>query len=63
MRYCLINEAVIKHAEPARYFSRGQKHLFQQEAEDEDRALAAVQSNEASIEELDSEEEGMRATG
>lgn len=58
MRYCLITEACVKQIEPARYFSRGQKHIFEQEAEDEDRV-----TGEAAIEEIETEEEGLRATG
>lgn len=64
MRYCLITEGVVKQSEEARYFSRGQKHLFTQEAEEEDRALCGPDVTGATIEELDNgEEEGLRATG
>jgi len=62
VRYCLITDGTVKGTDPARYYSRGQKHIFQQEMEDEDRDSGPVA---ATIEELDSEteEEGMRATG
>lgn len=62
MRYCLITEATVQGTDTARYYSRGQKHIFHQEVEDEDRASGPVS---ATIEELEigPEEEGMRATG
>ena len=62
VRYCLITDGTVNGTDPARYYSRGQKHMFQQEMEDEDHVSGPVA---ATIEELDSEteEEGMRATG
>jgi len=64
VRYCLITEGTVQGNETARYYSRGQKHIFHQELEDEDRPAVPV-SGESKIEEIDSdvEEEGMRATG
>jgi hypothetical protein len=52
----------VKGTDSARYFSRGQKHIFEQEMEEEDRP-APAELGGASIEEIDTEEEGMRATG
>ena len=48
--------------DPARYYSRGQKHLFHNDLEDENRQS---QPTAANIEEVETEveEEGLRATG
>jgi hypothetical protein len=64
VRYCLITEGTVQGKDPARYYSRGQKHIFNQEMEDEDRPAVQI-SGESKIEEIesDAEEEGMRATG
>jgi hypothetical protein len=60
----LITEGTVQGKDPARYYSRGQKHIFHQEMEDEDRPVVPV-LGESKIEEIesDTEEEGMRATG
>lgn len=52
---------MVQGIESARYYSRGQKHLFHQDLEDEDRSSEV--GGGASIEEMESEEEGIRATG
>jgi hypothetical protein len=57
----LITEAAVQGLESARYYSRGQKHLFHQDLEDEDRSFEV--GGGASVEEVESEEEGIRATG
>lgn len=48
--------------DPAKYYSRGQKHLFHNELEDENRqsepAAARIEEVETEV-----EEEGLRATG
>jgi hypothetical protein len=58
----LITEDTVKGLESARYYSRGQKHIFHQEGDDEDR-LMKTESGGASLEEVETEEEGLRATG
>lgn len=57
----MITQGVVQGIESARYYSRGQKHLFHQDLEDEDRSSEV--GGGASIEEMESEEEGIRATG
>lgn len=36
VRYCLITENVVKGDEPALYFSRGQRYVFERTLEEED---------------------------
>ena len=62
VRYCLITEGTVQGTDPARYYSRGQKHVFHNELEHENRQS---QPAAASIEEIETEveEEGLRATG
>jgi hypothetical protein len=52
----------VQGTDPARYYSRGQKHVFHSELDHENRQSEPVA---ASIEELETEveEEGLRATG
>jgi hypothetical protein len=62
VRYCLITEGTVQGTDPARYYSRGQKHVFHNELEHENRqgepAAASIEETETEI-----EEEGLRATG
>jgi len=62
VRYCLITEGTVQGTDPARYYSRGQKHVFHNELEHENRQSEPAA---ASIEEIETEveEEGLRATG
>jgi hypothetical protein len=62
VRYCLITEGTVQGTDPARYYSRGQKHVFHNELEHENRQSEPAA---ASIEEMETEaeEEGLRATG
>ncbi|WWC85459.1 ATP-dependent Clp protease, ATP-binding subunit ClpX [Kwoniella dendrophila CBS 6074] len=59
VRYCLITESVIKHNEPALYFSRGQRIGFLQAIEDED----GVNIINQEIEDAEEEHERLSATG
>ena len=66
VRYCLITEAVANRQEPALYFSRGQKHLFLQAAEDDDKPSGTIQPIEdetVGAEAYEEGEERMIATG
>jgi ATP-dependent Clp protease ATP-binding subunit ClpX len=62
VRYCLITEGTVQGTDPARYYSRGQKHVFHNELEHQNRQSEPVA---ASIEEMETEieDEGLRATG
>lgn len=62
VRYCLITEGTVQGTDTARYYSRGQKHIFYQELEDEDRQSGAATASIEEVE-IDTEEEGIRATG
>ena len=48
--------------DPARYYSRGQKHLFHNELEDENRQSEPATARREEVE-TEVEEEGLRATG
>ncbi|KAK1921446.1 putative ATP-dependent Clp protease ATP-binding subunit [Papiliotrema laurentii] len=61
VRYCLITESTVKKETEALYFSRGQKYLCEQRAEEEDRSLTPDGIRQA---EWESEEDGrIRASG
>lgn len=62
VRYCLITEGTVQGTDPARYYSRGQKHIFHEELEDEDRQSGAATASIEEVE-IDTEEDGIRATG
>ena len=57
MRYCLVTESTVNKESEAHYFSRGQKYLFEQKAEEEDRSLEVTEDWEGE------EDDRIRASG
>jgi hypothetical protein len=52
----------VQGTDPARYYSRGQKHVFHNELEHENRQSEPAAASIAEME-TEVEEEGLRATG
>lgn len=55
IRYVLITEAVVTSGEPARYYSRSQKHLFEIDHTAEEESVAAAAAAESGAPEAEAE--------
>ncbi|RXK40716.1 ATP-dependent Clp protease ATP-binding subunit ClpX [Tremella mesenterica] len=63
VRYCLITGPVARREEPALYFSRGQKHLFSQAAEQDDKPIVSSGTHVGEVDDEVEEVPKLRAVG